>query len=256
MLTYLRFALKTQSYSLSQYIFLALDRLGTMALGCQCMNNFAIAAYNVRLFALVYGRQFDEVRRKVSHLLRYLKLYNLKVVQTYRVALGKIIEEHVTITRRLSYLNRQVVSREFFIFLIMNLPFNIYLVTRIILGRPPQAIVVMINLIQLFCGGAAAHAAITLNRKTYNGAAVYVPLQQSIPVFSRGSNDEGGEEVKKSNSKCIADKFRVMVLYEELTLEGGRAMALGFTAGPLGLITAYATFKVTPVLGSLNILLL
>ncbi|XP_017493563.1 PREDICTED: beta-hexosaminidase subunit beta-like, partial [Rhagoletis zephyria] len=38
-----------------------------MALGCQCMNNFAIAAYNVRLFALVYGRQFDEVRRKFEH---------------------------------------------------------------------------------------------------------------------------------------------------------------------------------------------
>lgn len=212
------------------------------------MNNFAIAAYNVRLFALVYGRQYEENLRKVSHLLRHLKMYNHKVVQTWRVALGKLIDEHVTITRRLSYLNRQVVSREFFIFLVMNLPFNIYLVTRIILGRPPQAIVVMINLIQLFCGGAAALAAIELNRKTYNGVAVYVPLQQSIPNFSSSSSVEGVEMGSSSSWKGIAEKIRVMVLYEEMTLESKRTEVLGFTAGPIGLITANACFKVSFVL--------
>lgn len=212
------------------------------------MNNFAIAAYNVRLFALVYGRQYEENGRKMGHLLRHLKMYNHKVVQTWRVALGKLIEEHVTITRHLSYLNRQVVSREFFIFLIMNLPFNIYLVTRIILGIRPQAIVVMINLIQLFCGGAAALAAIELNRKTYNGVGVFVPLQQSIPVFNStnsSSEVEVGLKIETSSTwKGIAEKIRVMVLYEEMTLESRRTEVLGFTAGPMGLITANACFKV------------
>lgn len=220
-LTYLIFALKTQSYAVWQYVFLAFDRMGTMSLGAQCMNNFAKWTYIVKLFSIVYGGQFAEINQKVARLIGD----NSKKVR--QMSLGRIIRQHTSSTRLLQYLNHQVISREIFLFLIMNFPFNIYLVTRIIHGQTPQSIVIAMTLVQLFCGSVANLSAISLNRQVYANGPLYVRLQQTV---KRGS---------------IGEQYRINLLFEELSCAKGQTKMMGITAGPLGLITAYSTFKVS-----------
>lgn len=185
------------------------------------MNNFAKGAYNVKLFSIVYGGQFAEIGQKVTHLIGC----NSKKGRQMR--LGRIISQHTSSARLLQYLNHQVISREIFFFLLMNFPFNIYLVTRIIHGQTPQSIVIAMTLIQLFCGSVANLSAISLNRQVYANGPLIVRLQQTVKRVS------------------LADKFRINLLFEELSPEKGQTKMMGITAGPLGLITAYSTFKVS-----------
>src|SRR5699024_4190429 len=133
-----------------------------------------------------------------------------------------LLRQHTHLVAFVSHLNRLVVSKELFSFIILTIPFNIYLVTRIIFGIRPQLLVLAVTVIKMSCAFVANRAAIELNTTLHACAKLLPGIQLRVP--SGASN-----------------KFTLLTFYEQLNCEQSK---LGFTAGPLGSITPLSSFKV------------
>ncbi len=150
-----------------------------------------------------------------------------------------LLKRHTALVHFISHLNRQVVSVELFIFVILNIPFHIYLCTKIIFGIHPHLLVLIVTLIQLSAASVSNVAAIHLNRRLHY-AQKYLPSAQ-IHLLKRSSSSSSPLS-SSSPSFQTSEKIKVLSLYEQLNCATSQ---LGYTAGPIGIITPNTTFNVS-----------
>ncbi len=144
-----------------------------------------------------------------------------------------LLKRHTALVHFISHLNQKVVSVELFIFVILNIPFHIYLCTKIIFGIHPHLLVLIVTLIQLSAASVSNVAAIHLNRRLHH-AQKYLPSGQ-IQILKSSSSSP-------SSSSQTSEKIKVLSLYEQLNCATSQ---LGYTAGPIGIITPNSTFNVS-----------
>lgn len=112
--------------------------------------------------------------------------------------------------------------------------FNIYLTTRILFGIRPQLLVLVVTLFQLTAVFVSNFAAISLNRRLHAAGRLLASIQFHLFSGSCGNS-------LRTVSVGIVEKMRILVYYEQLHTSSS---SLGYTAGPIGIITAYSSFKV------------
>ena len=136
--------------------------------------------------------------------------------------LAGLLQWQTVLLERTAHLNRRTFNRETFTFLCFNIPFNIYSLSRLLYGMVPTILVFIVTLIQLICLFTISLSAVALNRTIHASEKYFPAIQFRIADVS------------------IHEKWHLLTMYEQLRCEQSQ---LGFSVGPLGVITANNFFK-------------
>ena len=273
------------SHVYSHHFTVINNKFRKLAIDLTLMNNNKITRknYNDWLLQLQQQQNFQYKIQKLQFDSKILSLNNstgisgnmIQMINWARLkfTLNQLISQHTSLIRFITYLNRMIISPEVFIFVIFNIPYNIYLVTKIAIGIIPHMLVMICAGAQFLSWLLSNSTSIVLNETIYAAFSYLVTIQLNLNNNNNNNNNEnddfGEDNIETSliltksmtsllllskspfhnnnnnghQLSLLSEKLRLLSLLEQLN-STNEMSRLGFTVGPIGLISANSSLKV------------
>ena len=167
----------------------------------------------------------------------------------FKFKLNQLITRHTSLLRFIFYLNRLIISPELMLFILSNIPFNIYVMSKITIGIFPHQLVMIVTLFQATSSLMINRACIRLNETIHSGSRHLPALQMNMmninmdSSFSSSSYSPSSYSSSSTKKSWLSEKIHLLTLFEQLNNDLDKSR-LGFTVGPIVLVNANSSFKV------------
>lgn len=205
--------------------------------------------FSLKIICSVYNILFNHCSTRIHQLRTQMQKFNTKHgyrlvadVEVIYFRLHQIRKYHNRLTQFIAYFNHRFISRILFTFMLTNLPPNIYMITYIWLNPADFINQLFINCtiaLQLIALLFFIWPMMKLNASIYSFAKYLFPLQ----IVSQQQQPKCMmNEDHRSSIRIIKHKIKLLQFYEQTHSES--KFVIGFTIGPLDLVTRYIAYKV------------
>ena len=184
---YVKYVYQTKPEFTKFSLFLVgLDRLITMTMASMTFAHAFFFLFSMRLVNFIFIEKFNFFNHKVSSLVQKGKICSiLGLLPSYRqeICLPKVKKycfEHNQIATFLGHMNKVMISWDILLFGVSNMPFNIYLITRLMLGYKAQVLIFAVLVLQLYIVSIGAVPMMRINATVVVWSKIYRILLRSF----------------------------------------------------------------------------
>lgn len=202
-------------YTIGQKLFFVFDRVMVMTLNIIAIRSAFCELYRLMINSYVYSALFEKLDKQFTAANRMSSAGHANEMMR-----RKVIIHHYGMTKFIAHLNKHLVSIEMAAFICTQIPYNIYLFTKVALGTSSDIMVLSIAIFQM---SLLLLAAVPITQ-----------LSKSIHCISNRF------VIAQFHVKDINEKMKLLNFYEKVHTIN----PIGFNFGTLGTVTTYTVFQV------------